>query len=83
MKFLLILIILLTTSGCDQKTPIKYMVCDTSYKNCILIGKFKDIETCEWVKERQSWHCDSVSLKGKATCITDQKSSTSISYCSE
>lgn len=65
----------------DLKFPIKYTICDSLYENCFVHARFKDIDDCKMVEERQSWYCDQ-SNKQNITC-EERDSEISASYCSK
>lgn len=51
----------------NQRFPVKYKICDTSYEDCSVSAKFKDFNSCERAKEMGNWYCNSVD-KNNISC---------------
>lgn len=61
--------------------PIKYVICDSLYKNCFVHAKFKDMDSCQVAKEKGGWYCDQTD-KRDIRC-EDKESEISTAYCSK
>lgn len=71
--FYTLTLVLLSTIflSCTQ-LPVKYYFCHTPDKNCKLIARFDDMDTCKRYKAYASWYCDYVSTPGKIICETEE-----------
>lgn len=67
-----------TASG---NTPVKYIYCDYLGKNCTIVARFKDLDSCENHKQLDTALCDRVSTPGKVVCNTAHHSNISSAFC--
>ena len=63
-------------------TPIRYIVCSAGDKNCFVVARFKDFETCESYKQISGSLCDRISTPGQIICKTDPGPTIAVAYCS-
>lgn len=49
-------------------TPIRYVICSIGDKDCILVARFVDFDSCETHKKVAEMLCDSRSTPGTITC---------------
>jgi hypothetical protein len=68
-------------ASANDKTPIRYLYCDADGNKCNVMARFRDLATCERIKELDSAYCDRLSKPGTIVCDTQRKSVISASCC--
>ena len=91
-RLLLSCFLIIMMAGCDQAestpenakgdTPIQQVICGASDKDCIVVARFKDFQSCEWHNKMSNMLCDSMSNPGTVTCTTPT-STTAHGYCTK
>lgn len=60
-------LVLALAAGCE-KTPVRYYVCDQDFKDCRLVARFDDMDSCERYNDMNSWFCNLKTHPGYAVC---------------
>ena len=66
-------------AGCEDRTPIKYEVCDQFQQGCLVVARFTDFESCRKYEAFNGAICD-YSVPGQFSCDTTHES-ISTSHC--
>lgn len=72
-----------TPQTVDGETPIRYVICSVGDKDCILVARFVDFDTCETHKKISEMLCDSRSKPGTIMCTTDLSQKVAVSHCTQ
>ena len=78
---LLILPSMFALSGCEEKLPVDYVICDIKTEKCQLSASFKDTKSCEFFKELSGIYCDRESNPDLIVCDQRRKSKVTTSIC--
>lgn len=47
----------------NRQFPVEYKICSEGYVDCFTVAKLDDMVSCEQMKEKWSWYCDSTNPK--------------------
>ena len=89
MKYIVAVFTLFLLAGCDDsdvkdaegETPVKFVSCRLSEKDCVVSARFEDLDRCQSYKAWTETSCEQISTPGQMICTRDRSTASDTSYC--